>query len=131
MNEEIRVLLVDDESDFRQLMASWLKSKGYSVIEAGDGKSAIQLIKEKKADVVFLDLHMPIMDGAEALKKVRNFNKNIPVIIISAYLDDPLAKEAASHGVSGVFNKGQDFETGLSLLEASLRTHKELKKYKK
>jgi hypothetical protein len=52
----------------------------------------------------------------------------VPVIIISAYVDDRKAKEAMELGISGVFYKGKEFQEGLSLLETTLRTHKQLKK---
>jgi len=127
-NKNIHVLVVDDEPDFRQLMTYWLESKGYSVLVAANGEGAIQQVKEKKPDVVFMDLRMPVMDGIEAIRKIREFDKDIPIIIISAYVDDPKAKEAINYGTSGVFYKGKDFEEGLSLLEVALRTHKRLKK---
>jgi two-component system response regulator (stage 0 sporulation protein F) len=127
MSREIKVLVVDDEADFRELMTIWLKSKGYSVISASNGQIAVQLVKEESPDIVFLDLNMPIMNGIEALKRIREFNKDIPVVIISAYVDERGAKEASAYGISGVFYKGTDFEEGLSLLESALRTHKKLK----
>ena len=74
MSKGIKVVLVDDEEDFRQLMTFWLESKGYSVIPASDGKSAIQIVKENSPDIMFLDLHMPVMDGVGALKKIREFH---------------------------------------------------------
>ena len=123
----INVLIVDDELDFRNLMTFWLVSKGYSVMEAPDGKNAIQIIKEKNPHIVFMDLRMPIMDGAETIKNIRYFNKDIPIIIITAYINDRKVQEAMPYGVSGVFFKGSDFEEGLSLLESVLRTHKKLK----
>lgn len=125
--KKIQVLVVDDEDDFRHLMAFWLKSKGYSVIAAPDGKSAIRLVKEETPDIIFLDLRMPSMDGADTLKEIRSFNKDIPAILITAYVNDPKTSEALSHGISGVFYKGEDFEELLPLLEAALRTHKKLK----
>lgn len=130
-NKKIKVLVVDDEADFRQLMTFWLKSKGYLTITASDGETAIRLIKENTPDIVFLDLKMPAMDGVETLKRIRGFNKDLPVIIISAHVDDPKAKDAMSYEISGIFYKGKDFEEGLSLLESALRIHKGLKKYKK
>lgn len=128
MDKERKVLLVDDETDFTQPMAFWFKSKGYSVLVASDGESAIRMIKEDAPDIVFLDLSMPVMDGTQTLKRIREFNKDIPVIIISAYVEDKRAKEASSYGISGVFYKGKDFKEGLSLLESVLRTHKSLKR---
>jgi len=124
----IRVLVVDDEADFRDLLTFWLESKGYQVISASDGKSAIELVRQKKADIVFMDLRMPIMDGVDALKNIRSFDVDTPIIIISSYIDDPKIQESKSHGMSGVFYKGSDFDANLPLLETVLRTHKNLKK---
>lgn len=129
MNEKnIKVLVVDDEDDFRKLMSFWLESNGYTVITASGGENAISVVKEHAPDIVFMDLRMPVLNGAETLKRIREFNKDLPVIIISAHVDDPIAKDALSYGVAGVFYKGKDFEKGLSLLESVLRVHKNLKK---
>ncbi len=124
---QIKVLVVDDESDFRQLMTFWLESKGYSILSAADGEAGIKLAQENNPDIIFMDLRMPNMDGAETIGRIRQFNKEVPIIVISAYIDDPKAIAAMSHGVSGVFYKGTDFKESLSLLEAALRTHKKLK----
>ncbi len=127
MDKEIRVLLVDDEPDFMQTMAFWLKSKGYIVQTAANGQLAIEEVKRQRPDIVFLDINMPVMDGLETLKALREFDKDLPVIIVSAYIDDPRAKAAISHGMSGMFYKGSDFNDGLALLETVLRTHRKLK----
>ncbi len=128
MEKRIKVLLVEDEADFRQIVRVWLGSKGYEVIEASNGKDAIGKIKDGSPDIIFMDLHMPVMNGIEALKEIRKIDADVPVMIISAYLDDSLAQEAASHGVSGVFSKDEEFEKWQVLLETALRTHKKLKK---
>ncbi len=122
-----KVLLVDDEADFRQLLQYWLTSKGYSVIAADNGEAAVSLTRSENPDIILLDLNMPVADGATALKKIREFNQDVPVIIISAYVDDRRAKEAMQSGISGVFYKGKDFQEGLTMLEAVLHTHKKLK----
>lgn len=126
-NKNITVLVTDDEDDFRRLMVFWLKSKGYLVIDTDSGEKAIELVKLKNPDILFMDLRMPNMDGPQAIKKIREFNQDVPVIIISAYLDDAKIGEASSLGISGIFYKGKDFTQGLSLLESVLRTHKKLK----
>lgn len=126
--KQIKVLLVDDQDDFKQLMKFWLESKNYLVITAANGKEGVEQVKENAPDIVFLDLHMPVMGGLETLKNIRDFNKDVPVIIISAYVHDTQAQEALSYGVSGVFYKGKNFEDALSLLESALRTHRKLKK---
>ncbi len=125
--KEIKILLIDDEKDFTDPLGFWFKSKGYSVIVASSGEDGIRMIKENSPDIVFLDLNMPVMDGADTLKKIREFDKNIPVIMVSAHVADPKISKAASYGVSGVFYKGIDFSEIISLLEVTLRTHKKLK----
>lgn len=127
-NKEITVLVVDDQADFRRLTTFWLDSKGYATTAAADGKSAIELVKQKKADIIFMDLRMPVMDGVETIKEIRNIDNDIPIIVISAYVDDPKIQEAMQYKISGVFCKSKDSEEqGLSLLESVLRTHKNLK----
>lgn len=124
MEKVTNVLLVDDEEDFRQVMTYWLKSKGYIVIPASNGADAVKMAKDNPPDIIFLDINMPVMDGIEAFKQIRVFNKTVPVIFISAFLDDKRISEVRSFGISGVFYKGIDFQEGLSLLESALRTHK-------
>ncbi len=126
-NKQIKVLVSDDEADFRELMSFWLKSKGYAVITAENGEQALQQAEKEKPDIIFMDLNMPVLDGADALKKLRESGNNVPVIVISAFVDDMKAKEVRKYGISGVFFKGKDFQEGLMLLEAALRTHRQLK----
>lgn len=127
MDKAIKVLVVDDEDDFRQVMTVWLKSKGYSVIGASNGKDAVQTVKEESPDIIFLDLRMPVMDGNKTIKEIRRFNKNIPIIVISAYVGDLKIKEIKTSDISGVFFKNEDFEKGLSLLESVLRMNKKIR----
>lgn len=122
-----QVLVVDDEADFRKLMKFWLESKGYSVGVASGGQEAVKMAEENAPDIIFMDLRMPVMDGLEAIIKIREFNKTVPIIIISAYVNDQKAKLAMPYGISGIFNKSKDFKEGLTLLESALRTHKNLK----
>ena len=126
MNKEIKILVVDDEADFRQLMIVWLESKGYSVISASNGKDAIQLVRKENPNIIFLDLRMPVMDGNQTLKEIRRFNKNVPIIIISAYVEDLKINEIKTSDISGIFYKNEDFEKGLALLECILRIIKKI-----
>jgi response regulator RpfG family c-di-GMP phosphodiesterase len=61
--KQVKVLLIDDEPDFAQIVAFRLKSKGYIVYSAKSGQEGIELIKKENPDIVFLDLKMPQMDG--------------------------------------------------------------------
>lgn len=124
-SKAVKCLLVDDEDDFRKLMGFWLRSKGYQVIEASEGESAVRFTKEEKPDIIFIDLIIPLVDGIEALRRIREFNKDIPVIIISACISDEKVEGALSYGISGFFYKGGDFNEALSLLESALESRKQ------
>ncbi|MBU0549275.1 MAG: response regulator [Candidatus Omnitrophica bacterium] len=123
-----KVMVIDDEKDFLFTMEYWLKSKGYQVESANDGFKAIELVKSFKPDIILLDINMPGIDGVETLKRIRLINKDVPVIIITAYIGEERVAEASSYQISGLFYKDKDFKDGLILLESVLRTHKNLKK---
>lgn len=122
-----RVLVVDDEKDFLFTMEYWLKSKGYEVRTVTDGFQALESLKAFGPNIILLDINLPGMDGVETLKRIREVNKDIPVIIITAYIGEERVVEASSYQISGLFYKDKDFKEGLSLLESVLRTHKKLK----
>ncbi len=86
-----RVLVVEDEHDLRELIAHWLETRGYQVVEAADGRDAVDLLQAGlEPDVILLDLGMPGMDGRSFLAWLRADEKHrhLPVIVASAYLDD-------------------------------------------
>jgi two-component system alkaline phosphatase synthesis response regulator PhoP len=122
-----KVLVVDDEKDFLFTMEYWLKSKGYEVKTATDGFKALEAIKTFSPNIILLDINMPGMDGVETLKRIRDIDKDIPVIIITAYIGEERVAEASTYQISGLFYKDKDFKEGLLLLESVLRTHKKLK----
>ena len=78
------IAVVDDEPKIRGMIKSYLHTEGYEVMEAEDGKEAVQLVKDHTVDLVLLDVMMPIMDGLQALREIRSLNKKIPVIMLTA-----------------------------------------------
>ena len=122
MEKKPRVLLVDDEPDFLEPVTSWLESKGYTVMTALSGKEAIDLVKQQHVDIVFLDIRMPEMDGAETLRRIRTFNTDIPVVIVTAvYQEEERLLQDKTLGVSGFFLKQNSLEGLVWTLEATLR----------
>ena len=125
--EAKKILVVDDEADFSSTMEYWLKSKGYEVQTAGDGFKALELAKTFNPNLILLDVNMPGIDGLETLRRLREFNKDVPVVIISAYIESGKLNVVSDYQIAGVFYKDKDFEEGILLLESILRTHKKLK----
>ena len=80
---ELVVLLVEDDPVFRRIVASFLDSRGATVLEADDGEQGLDKFKQYAVDIVLADLSMPIMGGLVMLKKMSEINSSIPSIVIS------------------------------------------------
>ena len=79
------LLVVDDEENIRLLYKEELTEEGYDVMLAENGYKAIDLVKANKIDLVILDIKMPKIDGIETLRRLKEENRNLPVILCSAY----------------------------------------------
>lgn len=78
------ILVVDDEIDIRILFKDELVDAGYGVLLAESGKEALEKLREHRIDLMILDLRMPGMDGLEVLRRLREFDKDLPVIVCTA-----------------------------------------------
>ena len=82
--EALKILVVDDEARMRKLVKDFLTVKGYYVIEAADGETAVDIFfNQKDISLVLLDVMMPKMDGWEVLKTIRKFSE-VPIIMLTA-----------------------------------------------
>ena len=79
------ILLVEDDKNQRLLYERELRQEGYEILAAIDGKDALEKVQEQLPDVVVMDINMPRMDGIEAMCKILCKNKNVSIIINSAY----------------------------------------------
>ena len=121
MDKKCRILLVDDEQDFVDSMAFWLRARGYSVLVSYDCENVLKTIKEDAPDLVFLDIVMPGINGLAMLKKIREFNETIPIIMMSSFIKESRSEDESNfYNVSGIFNKGHDFSKALTLIKAAL-----------
>jgi AmiR/NasT family two-component response regulator len=103
--ERTRVIIADDESIIRMDLREMLTNLGYLVVgEAGDGRSAVNLARELKPDVVILDIKMPGMDGIEAAG-ILTEEKIAPVVLLTAYSQRDLVERAKEAGVVGYITK--------------------------
>jgi two-component system response regulator (stage 0 sporulation protein F) len=79
------IMIVDDEESVRFLYREELEDEGYRVITAEDGEEALRKVKTDRPDLITLDIRMPGMDGIEVLHRIREMDKEIPVIMSTAY----------------------------------------------
>lgn len=105
------VLLVDDEDIVRNVGKAILENCGYKVIEAADGKEAVEVYKTKKdeIDVVILDIIMPKMGGKEAFERMKEINPDIKVLVSSGYSINSTAQEIINLGAKGFLQKPYNF----------------------
>jgi CheY-like chemotaxis protein len=80
-----RILVVDDEESIRFLYKEELEEEGFVVECAKNGEEALEMLSVFKPDLVSLDIKMPVMDGIEALKRIREKERQLPIILCSAY----------------------------------------------
>ena len=118
--EHKRIIIADDEALIRQDLREMLTNLGYLVIgDVGDGRSAVNLARELKPDLVIMDIRMPDMDGIEAAK-ILTEEGIAPVLLLSAYSQRDLVERAAEAGVSGYVIKPFDESNLLPAIEVVL-----------
>jgi response regulator NasT len=118
--EHKRIIIADDEALIRQDLREMLTNLGYLVIgDVGDGRSAVNLARELKPDLVIMDIRMPDMDGIEAAK-ILTEEGIAPVLLLSAYSQRDLVERAAEAGVSGYVIKPFDEANLLPAIEVVL-----------
>lgn len=105
--EDINVLVIDDEKNLTLAMRRLLSAEGYNTETAASGVIALEVVKEKKFDVIFLDVNMPEMNGLETFKKLKKVAPKSAVIMITGYGKTlkALVEEAQELGVRTVINK--------------------------
>jgi len=116
------VLIIDDESKIRRLIATNLELEGFDVIMSGDGAQALEIFKlaPDKPDILLLDLMMPEMDGMTFLRHLRSFS-NVPVIILSAKDERPTIIEGFREGADDFVSKPFHIDELLERIRAVLR----------
>jgi DNA-binding NtrC family response regulator len=118
-----RILIVDDERSQREILAGSLEKEGYSVDTAESGFEAIKLCEDIYFEVALIDLKMPGMDGIELLKKLKEINPEIQVIIMTAYGTIETAVEAMKLGAYHYVNKPINLDELKLNVKKSLENH--------
>jgi len=123
----MKILLVEDDTFFREFYASKLKEAGHEVETAGDGNEGIKKLNEYKPNLLLLDIIMPIKDGFEVLEYMQKSPalKNIPVIVFSTLSQQSDVEKAMGLGAVDYINKGFfDFENLKVKIETAMKGKK-------
>jgi len=103
--EKIQLLLVDDEDHFRQTLAKRLVKRGFDVYQSADGNECMSLLKEKKVDVVILDIKMPGISGLEVLKNIKSKYPETEVILLTGHATTDSGVEGIKSGAFDYLSK--------------------------
>ena len=116
------ILVIDDDKTICFLFEDTLKDTGYAITTANDPCQGLELVKDRDYAMIFLDLKMPGMDGAELFKHIRASKPNLPVTIITGYPDSNLMMRALAHGPFGIMRKPFKESDILTVLNSNIRT---------
>jgi two-component system KDP operon response regulator KdpE len=114
------ILVVDDEPPIRKLLRVGLGSQGYNVLEAPNGKSALELLAKKPA-LVILDLGLPDIDGHDLLRRIRHRQENLPIIVLSSRGDEAGKVAALDLGADDYITKPFGMDELLARMRAAMR----------
>ena len=108
----MKVMLVDDSRTIRNIQKNVLAQLGHTdILEAGDGQEALDLLKQETPDLILIDWNMPNMDGITLVRKVRETNKTIPLIMCTTEAQKDRVIEAVKAGVNNYVVKPFNVES--------------------
>jgi len=118
MQEEHRILVVDDNKDFADVFCDILRSNNYKVESCYGGAQAIAEVENNVFDILFLDIRMPDMDGVETLKKIKKIRPETSVIMMTGYSVDEMVHKALEEKASDIIYKPFEIDKVLSLIKS-------------
>jgi len=113
----VLILVVDDRESDRKVLSEILADKGYRVMGASDGNEAIQIVREKHHDIIFMDIKLPGMDGFATFKEIQAIDPEARVIFMTGFVLEDSIREALEGGAYPIAYKPFDVEVVLALLK--------------
>lgn len=121
MKNSARILVIDDEKEVCDIFKKALTQEGYEIFTALDGVSGLEIVKDRKPDIVLLDLKMPKMDGIKVLQQIKKIDKNTVVIIITGYGSMDSARMAMRLGAFDYITKPIDLNYVKAVIKDGLK----------
>jgi two-component system response regulator AtoC len=119
-----KVLVVDDQETIRHFLAKAFEQEGHEVVQASSGEQAVELVATDHPDAAVLDLKLPGISGMEVLEKIKQMDRQIPVIMITAYGEISSAVKAMKMGAFDYITKPADIDRLVLTLERALESQK-------
>lgn len=119
------VLIVDDSKFTRNRLRKMLADASYEVLEAGNGREALDQIDAQEPDCVITDLNMPVLTGLQLLQELRERNAEYPILVLSADVQEPVRQECLALGALAFLSKPPNGDALVAALSEALAGRKE------
>jgi two-component system response regulator (stage 0 sporulation protein F) len=119
-----KLLIVDDQNGIRILLTEVFSTEGYKTYQASNGKLALEIVRNYAPELVLLDMKIPGMDGLDILKHIKSIDASIKVIMMTAYGELDMIKEATDLGAIMHFTKPFDIDELRQAVNSQLRNSK-------
>jgi DNA-binding response OmpR family regulator len=121
-SKDLTVLLVEDDEDTRHFMRLELEEHGFIVLEAEDGRRAVDIALQASPDAILMDLTLPLMDGFDATKRIRESekHKDVPIIAVTGHQETDFRSGARASGFDAYVTKPIDIEFLKGLIDGLL-----------
>ena len=116
-----RILVVDDDKDLRFNLSNILKDEGYDVLAVEDGREALKAVQNNSPNLALLDIRLPSMNGMEILEKLKRIDKDLIIIMLTAYAEVKDAVKAMKLGAFDYVTKPFDNEELILIIKNSLQ----------
>src|SRR5437899_12956233 len=118
----LKIMIVDDEPPIRKLLRMGLSTQGYDVLEASNGKIALDLLQQEPA-LIILDLGLPDIQGHDLLRMIRGRNESVPIVVLSSRGDEAGKVQALDLGADGYLTKPLGMDELLARSGGAHREH--------
>jgi two-component system response regulator HydG len=120
MKKDNSILVVDDDLTHRTMLRTLLSGWGYTIVEADDGSTAIEKVRQRPFDLILMDIRMIKVSGLQAMMEIKAYNPAIPVVIMTAYASVETALDALKNGAYDYLTKPLDFDELRLTLERAM-----------
>ena len=121
----VKVLIVDDEKDFLDIIAERIGARGMDVSTASSAEAALNMIEEESYDVVIMDFMMPALDGFKALKLMKTMQPEVQIILLTGNVPDEKRMEAKALGALDVIEKPPDLNDLIQKIKKAKKARKQ------
>jgi CheY-like chemotaxis protein len=124
--KDATLLVVDDEPQYREIMSGWFAREGSRVLAADNGTRALEVLQENEVHAIITDIRMPVMDGAELVKRIKAAGKYTPAAVSVSGFSDLTPREAYDLGIEAQLSKPVERKVLISSVRRSLMEREEL-----